>query len=194
VLEQPFRFQGQQFDEETGLHYNRHRYYDPGVGRFVSQDPIGLLGGSNLFAYAPNPLGWVDPAGLQRRKNKKKCKSSEKIYRRMNKKEAQESSQAGERGGLVPKPKPHQNSPKWVTTKEPQKSLAKQGHEKTVIYDMKTGTTEWLESLSQDFDSVEGEKDLPCGVLTKTNEGDAMGIGSGLIDEFNSKVLKVTIK
>jgi RHS repeat-associated protein len=64
VLEQPFRFQGQQFDEETGLHYNRYRYYDPGVGRFVSQDPIGLLGGSNLFAYAPNPMGWVDPSGL----------------------------------------------------------------------------------------------------------------------------------
>jgi RHS repeat-associated protein len=67
VLEQPFRFQGQQFDEETGLHYNRHRYYDPGVGRFVSQDPIGLLGGSNLFAYAPNPLGWVDPFGLNKK-------------------------------------------------------------------------------------------------------------------------------
>ncbi|MEJ2612747.1 MAG: RHS repeat-associated core domain-containing protein [Candidatus Thiodiazotropha sp.] len=33
---------------------------DPGVGRFVSQDPIGLRGGSNLFAYAPNPLGWVE--------------------------------------------------------------------------------------------------------------------------------------
>jgi RHS repeat-associated protein len=67
VLEQPFRFQGQQFDEETGLHYNRHRYYDPGVGRFVSQDPIGLRGGSNLFAYAPNPLGWVDPVGLNKK-------------------------------------------------------------------------------------------------------------------------------
>jgi RHS repeat-associated protein len=72
VLEQPFRFQGQQFDEETGLHYNRYRYYDPGVGRFVSQDPIGLLGGSNLFAYAPNPLGWVDPFGLN-----EKCPSCE---------------------------------------------------------------------------------------------------------------------
>jgi len=46
MLEQPFRFQGQQFDQETGLHYNRFRYYDPVVGRFVSQDPIGLKGGS----------------------------------------------------------------------------------------------------------------------------------------------------
>jgi RHS repeat-associated protein len=73
ALEQPFRFQGQQFDEETGLHYNRFRYYDPGVGRFVSQDPIGLLGGSNLFAYAPNPLGWVDPFGLANKKKKGEC-------------------------------------------------------------------------------------------------------------------------
>ncbi|MEE4688446.1 RHS repeat-associated core domain-containing protein, partial [Pseudomonas alliivorans] len=39
------RFQGQYFDEETGLHYNTFRYYDPEVGRFITQDPIGLLGG-----------------------------------------------------------------------------------------------------------------------------------------------------
>ena len=60
----PIRFQGQYFDDETGLHYNRHRYYDPSCGRFVSKDPIGLAGGSNLQQYAPNPLGWIDPLGL----------------------------------------------------------------------------------------------------------------------------------
>jgi RHS repeat-associated protein len=81
VLEQPFRFQGQQFDEETGLHYNRYRYYDPGVGRFVSQDPIGLRGGSNLFAYAPNPMGWVDPFGLSRNKQDKcpSCSAADRM-------------------------------------------------------------------------------------------------------------------
>jgi RHS repeat-associated protein len=63
-VHQPVRFQGQYFDAETGLHYNRFRYYDPDVGRFVSQDPIGLAGGDNLYAYAPNPSGWVDPFGL----------------------------------------------------------------------------------------------------------------------------------
>jgi RHS repeat-associated protein len=73
VLEQPFRFQGQQFDEETGLYYNRFRYYDPCVGRFVSQDPIGLWGGNNLFIYAPNPLGWDDPLGLAKKKNCPSC-------------------------------------------------------------------------------------------------------------------------
>lgn len=63
-LTQSFRFQGQYFDAETGLHYNRFRYYDPDIGRFISQDPIGLLGGNNLYQYAPNPAGWVDPFGL----------------------------------------------------------------------------------------------------------------------------------
>ena len=60
----PFRFQGQYYDEESGLHYNRFRYYDPEIGRFVSQDLIGLRGGMNLFEYAPNPILWVDPLGL----------------------------------------------------------------------------------------------------------------------------------
>jgi RHS repeat-associated protein len=67
---QPLRFQGQYFDEETGLHYNRFRYYDPDYGRFVSQDPIGLAGGANLFLHSPNPTSWIDPFGL------KPCKPS----------------------------------------------------------------------------------------------------------------------
>ncbi|HED33686.1 MAG TPA: RHS repeat-associated core domain-containing protein, partial [Gammaproteobacteria bacterium] len=45
-IENNIRFQGQYFDEESGLHYNRHRYYNPDTGQFISQDPIGLLGGS----------------------------------------------------------------------------------------------------------------------------------------------------
>ena len=57
------RFAGQYADEETGLHYNTFRYYDPEVGRFVSSDPIGLLGGVNLYRYAPNTTGWIDPWG-----------------------------------------------------------------------------------------------------------------------------------
>ncbi|WP_160622994.1 RHS repeat-associated core domain-containing protein [Mixta intestinalis] len=60
----PLRFQGQYYDKETGLHYNRHRYYNPHSGSFISQDPIGLLGGINFYAYAPNPLNLIDPLGL----------------------------------------------------------------------------------------------------------------------------------
>ncbi|MFS2208002.1 RHS repeat-associated core domain-containing protein [Variovorax sp. Varisp36] len=60
----PIRFQGQYFDDETGLHYNRYRYYDPVSGRFVGRDPIGLAGGTNLHLFVPNPVQWVDPFGL----------------------------------------------------------------------------------------------------------------------------------
>ena len=63
---EPDSVQGQYWDEETGLHYNRYRYYDPAAGRFLSKDPIGLLGGENLHLYAPTPTGWTDPNGLQR--------------------------------------------------------------------------------------------------------------------------------
>ncbi|WP_454725515.1 MULTISPECIES: RHS repeat-associated core domain-containing protein [Cupriavidus] len=65
----PIRFQGQYRDRETGLHYNRYRYYDPEVARFVGKDPIGYRGGINLYQYAPNPVQWIDPLGLERIKN-----------------------------------------------------------------------------------------------------------------------------
>ncbi|NIF24407.1 RHS repeat domain-containing protein [Candidatus Pantoea multigeneris] len=60
----PLRYAGQYEDEETGLHYNLFRYYDPQVGRFTTPDPIGVAGGFNLYQYAPNPNGWIDPWGL----------------------------------------------------------------------------------------------------------------------------------
>ncbi|WP_409279593.1 RHS repeat domain-containing protein, partial [Pseudomonas defluvii] len=68
-IQNPLRFQGQYHDHETGLHYNRYRYYDPLVGRFISKDPIGYAGGLNLYVYAPNPVFWIDPLGLARIKN-----------------------------------------------------------------------------------------------------------------------------
>ena len=60
---QNLRFQGQYLDRETGLHYNTFRFYDPDVGRFINSDPIGLVGGINLYQYAPNSSGWIDPWG-----------------------------------------------------------------------------------------------------------------------------------
>ena len=60
----PFRFQGQYEDTETGLYYNRFRYYSPEEGMYASQDPIGLLGGNTLYAYVTNPNDWVDVFGL----------------------------------------------------------------------------------------------------------------------------------
>jgi RHS repeat-associated protein len=60
---QPFRFAGQYEDSETGLYYNRFRYYDPEGGTYISRDPIGLGGGLRLYAYVPDPVRWADPFG-----------------------------------------------------------------------------------------------------------------------------------
>ncbi|BAP36561.1 hypothetical protein AS4_16210 [Acinetobacter guillouiae] len=65
LLEQTnLRFQGQYYDKETGLHYNRYRYYEPFSARYVSKDPIGLFGGLNNSAYVSDPNQWVDALGL----------------------------------------------------------------------------------------------------------------------------------
>ena len=61
---QPFRLQNQYCDEETGLHYNFFRYYEPDAGRFVNQDPIRLWGGDNFYQFAFNAKTWIDPLGL----------------------------------------------------------------------------------------------------------------------------------
>ncbi|WP_179108637.1 RHS repeat-associated core domain-containing protein, partial [Rodentibacter genomosp. 2] len=61
---QPFRLQNQYFDEETGLHYNFLRYYEPMTGRFTTQDPIGLQGGMNLYRFEGTVQNQIDPLGL----------------------------------------------------------------------------------------------------------------------------------
>ncbi|HGN0024772.1 TPA: RHS repeat domain-containing protein [Proteus mirabilis] len=60
----PFRFAGQYEDEESGLYYNRFRYYDKETGQYLSPDPIGLLGGFNPYGYVHDPVGFIDPFGL----------------------------------------------------------------------------------------------------------------------------------
>ncbi|ENA4998054.1 RHS element core protein [Escherichia albertii] len=64
-LYQPYRLLGQQYDDESGLCYNRHRYYDPLQGRYITQDPIGLDGGLNPYPYSLNPIEYIDPLGLE---------------------------------------------------------------------------------------------------------------------------------
>jgi RHS repeat-associated protein len=65
LSECPFRYQGQYEDSETGLYYNRFRYYDPDSGNYLSQDPIGLVGNNpTLYAYVHDPNSWLDVWGL----------------------------------------------------------------------------------------------------------------------------------
>ncbi|WKB55813.1 RHS repeat-associated core domain-containing protein [Eleftheria terrae] len=64
ALVNPLRLQGQYEDEESGLHYNRHRYYDADAGLFVSRDPLGWAVNTNPYRFAANTLTWMDPLGL----------------------------------------------------------------------------------------------------------------------------------
>ncbi|ENT2615739.1 RHS repeat-associated core domain-containing protein, partial [Shigella boydii] len=59
-LFQPYRLPGQQYDDESGLCYNRYRYYEPLQGRYITQDPIGLNGGWNLYKYPLNPINYAE--------------------------------------------------------------------------------------------------------------------------------------
>ena len=60
----PFLYTGQELDKETGLYHMRARHYAPSLGKFMSRDPIGNGGGSNLYAYCPDPINFIDPSGF----------------------------------------------------------------------------------------------------------------------------------
>jgi RHS repeat-associated protein len=79
-------YAGQYYDNETGLHYNYHRYYDPALGRYLRADPIGLDGGINLYAYVDNnPFNNTDPQGLSSSKYKfKDLADKARKHRRAN--------------------------------------------------------------------------------------------------------------
>jgi RHS repeat-associated protein len=65
TLSNPFQYIGREFDMETGLRYFRFRYFDPAIGRFISEDPIGFDGGGNFYRYVQNnPVLLIDPFGL----------------------------------------------------------------------------------------------------------------------------------
>ena len=64
AVELPFGFMGQYYDSESGLFHNHFRYYDPALGRYISQDPLRLRGGMNFYAFSTNPNNVVDPLGL----------------------------------------------------------------------------------------------------------------------------------
>ncbi|WP_310642566.1 DUF6531 domain-containing protein [Burkholderia cenocepacia] len=66
AIDTTLRFPGQWVDDETELSYNLNRYYDPDSGAYLSQDPIGLRGGTRNYGYVPTPTDETDPLGLQR--------------------------------------------------------------------------------------------------------------------------------
>ena len=119
----PFRYPGQYEDAETGLYYNRFRYFDPEAGGYISQDPIRLEGGNpTLYGYVGDPNGWVDPSGLQcgpkdAQKKVKKKQAPREITRIDSPKENIPKSQwhaHGKNGGAVNLDgKPHDGDPNF---------------------------------------------------------------------------------
>jgi RHS repeat-associated protein len=97
------RMPGQLADDETGLHYNRFRYYSPDAGQFISPDPIAFEGGSNFYRFAPNPTNWIDPLGLYCGKD-----GCTKVLRAVT----PEQAEAIRAGKGIDKPKPaHKTTP-----------------------------------------------------------------------------------
>lgn len=198
-IENPLRFQGQYCDEETGLHYNRFRYYSPGQARFIHQDPIGLLGGTNLASYAPNPLHWLDPWGLtctfDDRANRWRDSQTgrfvkpEEYYRTMS---PSHYEQLVADGKLLPTSE---------TFTSPTQSFSEDYEGVLVKFNMEPGTTSDLEGIGvRDNSAITQAKypDMPpvSKGWTKTNaffkgEGDQINVGLGrgkALGVFNSRI------
>jgi RHS repeat-associated protein len=185
-FEQNLRFAGQYFDKETGLHFNTYRFYAPETGRFISPDPIGLAGGLNLYAYAPNPIGWIDPWGLAKDK-------TYTVTRNMNAEEAEKTKKAG---GLVPgetNGSPDRRA-KWVNTNGA-------NYDKTT--NPKPTHVATMEVTQEGHDMLNGKHVIEAGSESKQtgnilhkprNEPGARGIGRDLIDKFNKTIKKINVR
>lgn len=122
-IDNPLRMQGQYFDSETGLYYNRYRYYDPEIKSFISQDPLGLDAGENIYDYAPNILMWIDPLGLA-----KTCRNISVKHK--TRKEAKEAGAHSHHGKPRPTPK-KSDKKKREEYKEAQKYKKPERHPKS---------------------------------------------------------------
>ena len=178
----PFRWPGQYEDAETGLYYNRFRYYLAEQGQYISQDPIGLLGGSALYGYVQNPIDGSDPLGLV-----------ERLFRYTDTDEAkQAASNLGGDDNLHPRMHGTTESrgPKWVTEAGAPRRVP--GKPVRLDIEVEDGTIAWLRENGVDFETVAGETAAPDKVLRKANEPGSHGVGRGLLDQLNERIKKIT--
>lgn len=185
----PFRWPGQYEDPETGLYYNRYRYYDPEAGQYVSQDPLGLEGGLGPYAYSADPSTTFDVFGL-----KEKC---ERFVRYMS---AEEASASRAAGGLVPDMNRvtgrEGRKAKWISREGSafERSGTSRRGVTRVVFEVEPGTARWLEEHGINFEDVAGEAAAPDRVLLKSNEPGSYGVGKDLLAQFNERVTKVIFK
>lgn len=195
----PLRLQGQQEDADTGLHYNRYRYFDPATRQYVSSDPIGLMGGIAPYAYASNIYAEIDPLGLARGKSRKPA-NEEIFVRHVSAAEAEAVKQAG--GKLVPKM--HGDTPsrgaKWISRQGFERNAKDLGkganYTHTLIIKAEAGTEQWLKDNAIDWERRgvdQTEKHLVDKVITKANEVGSYGVGANLLEQLNRKIRSITI-
>jgi RHS repeat-associated protein len=218
----PLRFPGQYHDPETGFDYNYFRYYEPGVGRYASNDLIGLMGGLNPQSYVPNPVQQSDPLGLMGKKGKGGGKNTggggnsggggagschDSLVRYMSDAEKQAMENAG---GLVPKGK----NPGTVTldTKDKQDNFydlsdnagdgkmkwlmtAKQAQDAPTSFG-KAGNYTWRADIKMkpNADGVSNHDWLNNwdNAARKQNEPNRYGILPQQLDSFNSRIDSIT--
>ncbi len=140
----PLRLQGQYFDPESGLHYNRFRYFDPGTGRFLSRDPILLSGGTAPYQYVTDPTVMCDPLGL--------CE--ETLYRAMSQEDYEELQRTGRMPATT------------ETTTSPTRSFSEDYDGVLVEFKLKPGTIAELEEIGVRDDGKltrEAYPDMPIG-------------------------------
>jgi len=171
AVETPLRFPGQYHDAETGLNYNYHRHYDPATARYQSADPLGLDPAPDPRQYVQNPILEFDPFGLAR------CQPE--IFERFgSKEEALSSAQAN---GLVPRPAPHGNNPKWIAEKG-RVDINSLGRPKNYTHRIeiqaRPGTRAWLKQFE----------------IKLSNEPGRYAVPRGRLEEFNDMIIKITIK
>jgi RHS repeat-associated protein len=124
------RLPGQIADDETGLHYNRFRYYSPDAGQFISPDPLGFAGGANEFRFGPNTTRWMDPLGLTCGED-----GCETFYRTMS----QEQLDEFQRTGRVPAT--------GETFTSPTRQFSEDYDGRLVQISVRQGTTAQLEAI-----------------------------------------------
>ena len=110
-FDNPLRYQGQYYDGETGLSYNRFRYYDAKAAQYISPDAIRLEGGGDLYAYCANPYTFIDPLGL-------KCEKFIRFVSEAEAKAMEAAMAAGQKPGLLPRPQgkgAFSRAAKWIS-------------------------------------------------------------------------------
>jgi len=174
----PFRYQGQYEDVETGLYYNRFRYYSANVGVYISKDLLRFCSKNpNSYSYVRDCTNFLDPVGLT------------EVTRTMGK---VEMGKTVDNKGLV-RGQNNSRGAKWVSKGVDPYDTAKNSDHK-VVFDMDDSVDDFLKKDNLDYeDMVGGEKNNTNSILTKSNEKGAFGIGVDKLDKFNSKIKTITV-